>query len=139
MTYTPTQIENAKRSYTSFLKINNNIWDFQAETAGKNEANSRMEFHNAIVCEILGGNKETEKKWKLFFLKEEAKKDQKLDESKAKLIANKESSADILSEIKSQKRIGEFGKWLNTNGNPFRKEHFSKNYTQKSVSTFLNK
>ena len=96
-----------------------------------------MDYHNRIVNEILAGNKELEKKWKLFFLKEEVKKDQKEAASKAKLQANKEASADILAPIKEMKKIGEFGKWLNTSGNKFRKEHFSKKYTQESVNAFL--
>ena len=65
------------------------------------------------------------------------KADQKAEASKAKLNANKEASADILAPIKDMKKIGEFGKWLNTSGNKFRKEHFSKKYTQESVNAFL--
>jgi hypothetical protein len=138
MEYTAKQIENAKRNYTNFLKVNNNVWDFQAETAGMLEANRRMDYHNRIVTDIRNGNKELEKEWKLFFLKEEVKADQKAAESKAKLSANKEASADILAPIKEAKRIVEFGKWLNTAGNPFRKEHFSKKYTQEAVNAFLS-
>ena len=70
-------------------------------------------------------------------MKEEVKKDRKASESKAKLTANKEASADILAPIKSAKKLVEFGKWLNTSGNQFRKEYFSKKYTQASVNAFL--
>jgi len=67
-----------------------------------------------------------------------AKSDQKAAESKAKLAANKEASSDVLAPIKAAKKIGEFGKWLNTSGNPFRKQHFSKKYTQEAVNSFLS-
>ena len=136
MEYTAKQIENAKRNYNSMLKMQT-LSDYDVETIGRNTAEQRMDYHNRIVSEILAGNKELEKKWKLFFLKEEVKADQKAEASKAKLRANKEASADILTPIKEMKKIGEFGKWLNTAGNKFRKEHFSKKYTQESVNAFL--
>jgi len=136
MKYTTKQIENAKRNYNAMLKIQT-LADYDVENIGRNTAEQRMDYHNRIVSEILAGNKELEKEWKLFFLKEEVKADQKAAESKAKLNANKEASADILAPIKEMKKIGEFGKWLNTAGNIFRKEHFSKKYTQESVNAFL--
>jgi hypothetical protein len=138
MEYTARQIENAKKNYTNFLKINNNVYDFQALTAGMLEATRRMDCHNNIVTSILNGNKELEREWKLFFLKEEVKADQKAAQSKAKLAANKEASADILAPIKAAKKMVEFGKWLNTAGNPFRKQHFSKTYTVQAVTAFLS-
>ena len=138
MNYTATQIENAKRKYNAFAQYRT-VESFEPEFIGKSQAEQRSEFHNNIVEKIKNNDAETIKEWKLFFLTEQVRKDFKANESKAKLTANKEASADILSEIKNQKRIVEFGKWLNTAGNPFRKEHFSKKYTQESVSTFLNK
>ena len=136
MEYTAKQIENAKRNYNSMLKMQT-LSDYDVENIGRNTAEQRMDYHNRIVSEILAGNKELEKKWKLFYLKEEVRADQKAEVSKAKLRANKEASADILTPIKEMKKIGEFGKWLNTAGNKFRKEHFSKKYTQESVNAFL--
>ena len=136
MEYTAKQIENAKRNYNSMLKMQT-LSDYDVENIGRNTAEQRMDYHNRIVSEILAGNKELEKKWKLFFLKEEVKAAQKAEASKAKLAANKNASADILTPIKEMKKIGEFGKWLNTAGNKFRKEHFSKKYTQESVNAFL--
>jgi len=137
MTATANQIENAKRNYNSMLRIHT-LADYDVETIGRNTAEQRMDYHNRIVTDIRNGNKEIEREWKLFFLKEEVKADQKNAESKAKLTANKEASADILAPIKSAKKLGDFGKWLNTAGNPFRKQHFSKKYTQESVNEFLN-
>lgn len=137
MTYTTTQIETAKSNYNSFLKYQT-LADYDVENIGYNTAEQRMEFHNNIVREIMNGNKEVEKEWKMFFLHEVVKADQKAAESKAKLAANKEASADILAPIKAVKKLGEFGKWLNTSGNQFRKEHFSKKYTQASVNAFLS-
>ena len=136
MEYTAKQIENAKRNYNAMLKVQT-LADYDVENIGRNTAEQRMDYHNRIVSEILAGNKELEKEWKLFFLKQEVKADQKAAASKAKLAANKEASADILAPIKEMKKIGEFGKWLNTPGNKFRKEHFSKKYTQESVNAFL--
>src|SRR5690606_28647497 len=118
MEYTAKQIENAKRNYNSMMRIQT-LADYDVENIGRNTAEQRMDYHNKIVTDIRNGNKELEKEWKLFFLKEEVKADQKASESKAKLAANKEASADILAPIKEAKRIVEFGKWLNTAGNPF--------------------
>ena len=136
MTYTSNQIENAKRNYNSMLVIRT-VESYEPQYIGWAAAEQRCDYHNRIVSEILAGNKELEKEWKLFFLKEEVKSDRKIAESKAKLTANKEASVDILAPIKSAKKLVEFGKWLNTSGNQFRKEHFSKKYTQASVNAFL--
>lgn len=136
MEYTAKQIENAKANYNAMLVIRT-VESYEPQYIGWAAAEQRCEFHNNIVSSILAGNKELEKEWKLFFLKEEVKADQKVAESKAKLAANKEASADILAPIKSAKKLVEFGKWLNTSGNQFRKEHFSKKYTAASVNTFL--
>ena len=136
MNYSAKQIENAERNYNAMLRIHT-LSDYDVEIIGTNTAEQRMDYHNRIVTDIRNGNKELEKEWKLFFLKEEVLADQKSDARKAKLSSNKEASADILAPIKSLKKIGEFGKWLNTSGNPFRKEHFSKKYTVESVNAFL--
>jgi len=138
MNYTAKQIENAKRAYNAML-VERTVESYEPQYIGWNAAEQRCEYHNRIVAEIKAGNKELEKEWKLFFLKEEVKADQKKADQKAKLNANKEAASDILAPIKEAKKIGEFGKWLNTPNNPFRKEHFSKKYTQESVKAFLNK
>ena len=136
MEYTAKQIENAKRNYNAMLRIHTLAY-YDVETIGRNTAEQRMDYHNRIVSDIRNGNKELEREWKLFFLKEEVKADQKAAESKAKLAANKEASADILAPIKAAKKLGDFGKWLNTAGNPFRKQHFNKKYTVEAVNEFL--
>ena len=136
MNYTAQQIEKAKIAYNSFL-VTRTVESYEPQYIGYAAAEQRCEFHNNLVNAILGGNKELEKEWKLFFLNEQVKLDRKEAESKAKLALNKEASADILAPIKAAKKLGEFGKWLNTPNNKFRKEHFSKKYTQESVSTFL--
>lgn len=136
MNYSEKQIETAKINYNSFLQIHT-LSNYEINVIGINTAEQRMNFHNNIVSQILAGNKEIEKEWKMFFLHEIVKSEQKENESKAKLISNKNASADILAPVKNLKKIVEFGKWLNTSGNKFRKEHFSKKYTQESVSTFL--
>ena len=104
MEYTAKQIENAKKNYNAMLVLRT-IESYEPQYIGWATAEQRCEYHNRIVTEILAGNKELEKEWKLFFLNEEVKKDQKLDESKAKLIANKEASADVLAPIKSIKKF----------------------------------
>lgn len=137
MTYTAKQIENAKEAYNNMLQYKT-VESYEPELIGWAAAEQRCEYHNNIVREILGGNKELEKEWKLFFLNEEVKADKKAAESKAKLAANKEASADVLAPVKAAKKMGEFGKWLNTSGNPFRKENFSKKYTAASVAAFMS-
>lgn len=137
MNYTDKQIENAKAAYINFLRIKS-IASFDPQQIGWSEAEQRCQYHNNIVESIIAGDKQLEKEWKQFFLNEELKKDRKAAESKAKLDSNKAASADILAPIKDIKKLGEFGKWLNTPGNKFRKEHFSKKYTQESVNSFLN-
>ena len=136
MNYTATQIEKAKRNYSSMLRIHT-LADYDVEIIGRNTAEQRMDYHNRIVTDICNGNKELEKEWKLFFLKEEVKADQKEAASKSKLAANKYASTYILAPIKEMRKLGDFGKWLNTAGNPFRKEHFNKKYTLESVNAFL--
>jgi len=136
MEYTAKQIENAKRNYDEFMKLHT-LADYEVEIIGLNTAEQRMEYHNRIVTAIRNGDKVLEREWKLFFLEEEVKKDQKRAESKEKLAANKEASADILEPIKKMRKLGEFGKWLNTPGNQFRKQHFNKKYTVEAVNTFL--
>jgi len=137
MNFTASQIETAKANYNAFLQYRT-VASYEPEFIGYSAAEQRSEYNNRIVSEIKNGNKELEKKWKLHFLVEAAKGEQKVAERKAKLAANKEASADILAPIKEARRLGEFGKWLNTAGNPFRKEHFSKKYTQESVNAFLS-
>lgn len=136
MNYTEKQIKNAKKNYFEMLKLHT-LADYDLNVLTVTEATQRMEKNNEIVLAILGGNKEVEKEWKTFFLRQEVLADQKKAESKAKKTANKEASADILAPIKALKKLGEFGKWLNTSGNPFRKEHFNKKYTTNSVTAFL--
>lgn len=136
MNYTAKQIENAKRNYNAMLKLHT-LADYEVEITGLNTATQRMDFHNREVTRIWNGDVETIKYWKKFFLNEEVKRDQKSAESKAKLEANKNASADILAPIKISKKLGDFGKWLNDSKNPFRKQHFSKKYTSEAVNAFL--
>ena len=136
MNYSNKQIENARRNYNAML-VMKTVESYEPQYIGWAAAEERCEYHNRIVSEILAGNKELEREWKLFFLNEEVKKDRKVTERKAKLAANKEASADILAPIKAAKKLGEFGKWLNNAGNPFRKQHFNKKYTIEAVNTFL--
>lgn len=136
MEYTAKQIENARRNYNAMMRLHT-LADYNVEVIGWDAAEQMCEYHNHIVRKILTGDKELEREWKLFFLKEAVKADQKRAESKAKLAANKKASADILEPIKKMRKLGEFGKWLNTSGNPFRKQHFNKKYTAEAVNTFL--
>jgi hypothetical protein len=136
MEYTAKQIENAKIKYNAEIQYRT-VESYGPQFIGWNVASQRCEYHNRIVSEILSGNKETEREWKLFFLNEEVKADRKAAESKAKIQSNKAASADVLAPIKAVKRLVAYGQWLNTAGNQFRKEHFSKKYTQESVNAFL--
>ena len=136
MQYTQQQIESARISYNAMLVIRT-VESFEPQYIGWEAAEQRCDYHNKIVLAILNGDKKLEKKWKQFFLDEVVKAELQLEQSKAKKQANKEASADILAPIKEAKRIVEFGKWLNTARNPFRKQHFSKKYTQEAVNAFL--
>ena len=136
MEYTAKQIETAKKNYNEFMRLHS-LSDYNVEIIGLNTAEQRMEYHNRIVTAIHNGDKGLEREWKLFFLEEEVKKDKKRAESKEKLAANKAASAGILEPIKKMRKMGEFGKWLNTPGNPFRKQHFNKKYTEEAVNAFL--
>jgi hypothetical protein len=135
--YTEAQIAKAKAKYSDFMQIRS-VQSFEPQYIGWATAEQRCEYHNNIVNSIIAGDKELEKYWKMFFIKEVLVAERKQAERDAKLAANKSASADVLLPIKQAKRLVEFGKWLNTPGNPFRKEHFSKKYTQASVSAFLN-
>jgi len=137
MKYSAKQIENAKIAYNAML-VFKTVESYQPEFIGTTAAEQRCEFNNNIVSEIKAGNQELAVKWKLFFLNLEVKADQKNEEKNAKIAANKAASADILAPIKEAKRIVEFGKWLNTGGNKFRSQHFSKKYNQESVNAFLS-
>jgi len=136
MKYTAKEIEIAKRNYKAMMRLHT-LADYNVEVIGFDTATQWMEYHNSIVIDIRNGNKELEREWKLFFLKEAVKVEQKRAASKAKLAANKKASANILEPIKKMRKLGEFGKWLNTPGNPFRKQHFNKKYTVEAVETFL--
>ena len=137
MTYTASQIENAKRNYFNFLQIRT-VASFEPEFIGYAAAEQRCQYHNDIVNAILSGDKAKETYWKTWYLNEQVKADKSIDSKKAKINANKESSADILAPIKAAKKMGAFGEWLNTKGNPFRNQHFNKKYTQESINTFLS-
>lgn len=64
----------------------------------------------------------------------------KSDASKAKKAANKSASQPLLNQIKSKGlKLGDYYKWLNTKGNKYRSEYFSKKYSSASVSAFLNR
>jgi hypothetical protein len=136
MEYTAKQIEIAKREYNAMMWLKS-LSNYEVSLIGIDEATERMDAHNAVVLAIRNGNKEIERTWKLFFLNEAVKSTQKAEESQAKIKANKEASSDVLAPVKNLKKLGEFGKWLNTPKNAFRKEHFSKKYTQNSVNAFL--
>ena len=137
MTYTESQIAQAKANYNRAMRYHT-LADYEVNVIGLNESERRMDFHNAIIDQIKAGNQEVIREWKLFFLNQEVEKDAKIAASKAKIAASKAASADILEPIKSMRKLGEFGKWLNTSGNPYRKQHFNKKYTQQAVDTFLN-
>lgn len=136
MTYTPQQIERAKKSYNSMMRYRT-LSDYHVETMGRMEAEKRMDYHNSIIDRIKAGDKALEREWKMFYLKEVVMSDQKEENRKAKINANKLATESVLQPIKDARKITAFGNWLNTTGNPFRKQHFSKKYTQEAVEAFL--
>lgn len=136
MKYTDSQIARAKAEYNSFL-VYHSASVYNPAIIGTSVAQQRADSHNATVAAIKAGNQELEREWKFFFLNEELKKDLKKEEAKAKLAANKEASADIIAPIRAARKLGEFGKWLNTPGNKFRKQNFTKKYTVEAVEAFM--
>lgn len=136
MKYTDSQIARAKAEYNSFL-VYHTASLYNPAIIGMEVAQQRADSHNATVAAIKAGNQELEREWKFFFLNEELKKDLKKEEAKAKLAANKEASADIIAPIRTARKLGEFAKWLNTPGNKFRKQNFTKKYTVEAVEAFM--
>ena len=136
MEYTANQIENAKRRYTLFLE-NETAQEQSCAHIDWTEAERRAHDHNELVAKIKAGDKELARKWKLFFLNDEVKIDRKEAAAKAKLAANKAASADVLEPVKAARKLVAFGKWLNTPGNKFRKQHFNKKYTSEAVESFM--
>jgi len=136
MKATAKQIERAKARYNAFMQYRT-VESFEPEYIGWAAAEQRAEAHNNIVREIANGNRNIEREWKTFILNEILKSDRKAEESKAKLQANKEASADVLAPVKKLRKLGDFGKWLNTSGNPYRKQHFNKSYTNDAVNAYL--
>jgi hypothetical protein len=66
------------------------------------------------------------------------KQNLKVDAEKRKLAANKVASANVLTSIKSAgKKLGDYYQWLNTKGNKYRSEYFSKKYSFNSANEFL--
>lgn len=103
-TYTQTQIEKAKYNYQSFLNYES-LRDYDVATIGRNEASNRMEYHNRIVSQILGGNKELEREWKLWFLNQEVKKDRNAAERKIKKQKNNISAEEIRANCLATKQL----------------------------------
>ena len=82
MKYTAKEIEIAKRNYKAMMRLHT-LADYNVEVIGFDTATQWMEYHNSIVTDIRNGNKELEREWKLFFLKEEVKADQKRADRKS--------------------------------------------------------
>jgi hypothetical protein len=138
MNYTPKQIENAKRNYNAMLVIRT-VESYDPYIVGWAAAQQRCEWHNNKVGAILAGDKALEREWKLFFLTEEVRADQKAEKNKAKLSANKEASSDVLAQIKSAgKLLKDYYAFVKSN-KQFAREFFSKKFTQESVNAFLTK
>lgn len=135
--YTQNQIERARKEYNRWNRFHT-LADYDVETIGINEAAQRRDFHNSIIEKIRNNDYDTIKEWKYICLNEEWEKDHKKALRKEKLQANKSASAEVLEPVKNLRKIGEFGRWLNTSGNPYRKQHFNKKYTAEAVNEFLN-
>jgi len=83
MTYTATQIENAKKAYTADMVLRT-VESYEPQYIGYAAAEQRCAYHNNIVNQINAGNREIANEWKYFFLNQEVKKDNKAAASKAK-------------------------------------------------------
>lgn len=137
MNYSPKQIENAKRAYNAMLQYRS-VQSYNPEIVGWNTAEQRAEYHNNIVSQILGGNKEVAREWKLFFLKEEVLATQKSDDRKDKLAANKAASSDVLLSVKAAgKKLADYYAFVKAD-RKFAREFYSKKFTTLSVNAFLS-
>lgn len=90
-----------------------------------------------VIAYELEKNKEFSAKVANHYAELERKSNAKIAASKEKKAANKAASADVLAPIVAAKKVTAFGQWLNTAGNPYRSQHFSKKYTQEAVNAFL--
>jgi hypothetical protein len=122
--------------YMEFLVVKT-IEDYDLSTTSINVAQADMQYHNNIVNQILAGNRELEREHKMSCINIILMNDQKADESKAKLALNKANSSEVLAPIKALRKLGDFGKWLNVKGNPYRTQHFNKKYTAEAVEAFI--
>ena len=136
MTYTADQIDRAKRMYMNFLVLKT-IEDYDLTVTSLNVAQAEIQYHNNIVNQINAGNKELEREHKMSCLNIILMNDQKANESKAKLALNRSNSSEVLAPIKALRKLGDFGKWLNVKGNPYRSQHFNKKYTSEAVEAFI--
>jgi hypothetical protein len=135
--FTLDQIERAERAYKAFLHFRS-VSDYNIECIGIQEAERRVNFANNEISEILNGNKDIERKWKMFFLNEELKKDRKIAENKAKLAANKEATQSILDLVKSNGyKLADYYQFLKTT-KKYAKEFYSKKFTMESANEFMN-
>lgn len=137
MNYTTSQIEKAKQKYNAYMRFKK-LSDYNLEDITIHEATIRMEAHNKIVAKIMNGDRALEKEVKESFLREIALYEQQQRESEEKKKSNLEKSKDILEPITSIRKMTAFNKWLNTYGNPYRSQCFSKKYTQDAVNSFLS-
>lgn len=136
MEYSTEQIETAKREYGRFLQTRSASF-YEVEEIGMSEAQRRADEHNSIVNAINSGNVELRREWKMFFLNSAVKSANKELERKEKQDANMKNSADVLQPLRDAKKITSFYKWIDTCGNPYRKQHYSKKYTVEAVNSFF--
>jgi hypothetical protein len=135
--FTPDQIERAKKAYNAFLHYVK-VSDYDIEDMSINEINVIVDHANNEISEILNGNRELERKWKMFFLNEELRKDRKIAENKAKLAANKEATQSVLDYVKSNGyKLADYYQFLKTT-KKYAKEFYSKKYTMESANEFMN-
>lgn len=138
MTYTDNQIKRAKASYNAFLKLKS-LKDYDLELTSKNVAEQEIQYHNDLVNGINAGDKVLEREWKLFYLKQAVLQDQKLNEQKSKLSANKEASKDVLAYIKGEGLLlKDYYAFLKSN-KKYAREFYSKKFTMESANLFINK
>ena len=135
--FTPEQIARAEKEYKAFLHFRS-VESFQPEYIGRIEAHQLADFHNNEIEAILNGDKEIERKWKMFFLNDQFKRDAKLAANKAKLSANKEATQSVLDYVKSNGyKLADYYQFLKTT-KKYAKEFYSKKFTMESANEFMN-
>lgn len=128
-------VANEVRGYISQDSLAYKIMDESYKRTG---SQIYTEKQIEVIAKELMKNDEFRQKVAKHYDEIELREKMKSDISRSKKQANKENSQPYLDAIKEKgEKLGDYYKWLNDTKNPYRKEFFSKKYSQSSVNAFL--